>query len=209
MMRSRALPDSFGMGAATSNNQYGSLGQGAPALAPDGNAAAGLRRPVQMRALTLDTFQRPGDRNFMNPNGVTPSLGSLAFTPPQSATDTHSPISTSGEMGSYGFGQRGLLGSPRGGAFPISNSAPSYQTQFPQASGRIPPYDGLRRPSGGTLNSPLRSSMSYGGFSPNFAQDGRSGVGQAQERSSDTDHRDMSREMPPPSGPYGLGFSCE
>ena len=191
MMRSRVLPESFGIGLTMNNNAYGPSGGGGAPIVPESGSAAGLR-PGQMRSLTLDTFQRPGDRNYISPGGVGSALGSLAFTPPQSATDTHSPISTSGEM--YGFSQRGLLGSPRGAAFPISNSAPIYQTQFPPGSGRIPNYDGLRRPSGSSIHSPLRTTMSYGGL---------------HERSTSQSHRDVSRDMPPPSGPYGLGFSCE
>lgn len=206
MMRSRALPDDFIVPPAMSA-QYGGhgmdMGHVAAGQMPHAPATHG---PPYVRPLTLDTLRRGGpDHDFVSPTGANPALGSLAFTPPQSATDTASPVSTAGEA--YGFSRGVGVGSPRRMAFaPGGSSAPMYSSQFGHG-GRMPMY---RRASGDSLASPLRSSMSYSPYSTSGShpQDPRNPSTLVSESSSSQNQRDAQREMPPPPGPFGLGFGC-
>lgn len=203
MMQSRALPDNFNV------PQYGGQSLAGAPIQADATHAPGIHRPGQMRPLTLDTLRRGGpEHNFVSPTGLHSALGSLAFTPPQSATDTTSPISTAGDMAAYGYPRNAHMESPRRMAFPPgASSAPLYSSPFPQ-SGRMSLHDRYRRASGDSVASPLRSSMSYSSFGTGGSSS-RNPSTQAQEPATTQAQRDAHRDMPPPpSGPYGLGFNC-
>jgi len=208
MMRSRAMPDSFAM-TSPMNQQYGASTSSAGPIAPGMGPTGSIQNPRDPRSLTLDTFRhvRP-DHSYGSPTGVSPTLGSVNFTPPHSATDVRSPVSTTGDMGAYGFGPRSIMNSPQRSVYaPSGMSTPNYPAQY-QAAGRSSTFDRFRRPSGEPASSPLRTEMSYGGFGAGgpHGQDPRVGMTQGQEQHAG--QRDV-RGMPPPSQPYGLGFSCE
>ena len=136
MMRSRAIPENFGM-ASPMTQQYGGSNSGAGPIAPGMGPLRGMPNPGDPRSLTLDTLRhgRP-DQVFGSPTGVSPGGGSVNFTPPHSATDVRSPVSTAGDMGTYGFGSRSIMNSPQRSAYaPSGLSTPSYPPQY-QPAGR-------------------------------------------------------------------------
>lgn len=209
MMRSRALPENFdmtpslhsgftvtGSAAGTPNTSPGTYGQ--------------VMHPGQIRPLTLDTLRR-GEigPNYVSPTGMPPALGSMAFTPPQSATDTVSPISAGPDLSGFGFPPRPIMESPRGGLY-RGPQAPAAPYQYGQPA-RLPMHDRFRRPSGEAASSPLRSSMSYGAMNADAPprHDSGASIMSSTESSSYASQQDPQRNMPPPSGPYGLGFSCK
>jgi len=190
------------------SQQYGGSNTGAGPIAPGMAPLRGMQNQGDPRSLTLDTLrhQRP-DQVFGSPTGVSPGGASVNFTPPHSATDVRSPVSTAGDMGTYGFCSRSIMNSPqRSNYAPSGLSTPSFPPQY-QATGRNSTFDRFRRPSGEPISSPLRTSMSYGGFGvEGQSQEPRVGMSQSQDHHAG--QRDP-RGMPPPSAPYGLGFSCK
>jgi hypothetical protein len=86
---------------------------------------------------------------------------------------------------------------------------PSYTSQYSQPP-RLPVHDRFRRASGETAtSSPLRSSMSYGSLSGESSQhpsEARTPGLQSSEGQGYISQQDAQRNMPPPSGPYGLGL---
>ena len=209
-MRSRALPENFGM-PIPMNTQYGVPGSAPTPTSSTTGSAPGVQRPGQIRPLSLDTLRRPGpEHSYVSPTGMSSALGSLAFTPPQSATEAPSPLSTAADMSTYGFSQRGMADSPRRTFFaPSVSSAPLYSSQFNQ-TGRMPVHDRYRRASGDSVASPLRSNMTYGNYNAPASQphETRPSISQGPESSSQA-QREAQRDMPPPPGPYGLGIPCK
>lgn len=206
-MKSRALPDNFDM-TPSLHSGYGAAPGGITPGASPASYGAVMHQSGQMRPLTLDTLRR-GDiaPNYGSPTGVPPGMTSMAYTPPQSATDTMSPVSRPPEGSSYGYGQRSNLESPQRAMFP--GPPPSYTSQYSQPP-RLPVHDRFRRASGETAtSSPLRSSMSYGSLSGESSHqqgEARTPGLQATEGQSYISQQDAQRNMPPPSGPYGLGL---
>ncbi|GAB7350633.1 hypothetical protein MBLNU459_g1196t1 [Dothideomycetes sp. NU459] len=210
MMKSRALPENFDM---TPSLHSGFTGQGSGGGTP--NTSPGtygqVLHPGQMRPLTLDTLRRGVEigPSYVSPTGLPSALGSMAFTPPQSATDTISPVSAGPDLSGFGFPPRPIMDSPRGGLYrgPHAPSG-SYSGQYGQPA-RLTLHDRFQRPSGETASSPLRSSMSYGSLSTEtpHRHDSGASIMSSGETSSFTPQQESQRNMPPPSGPYGLGFS--
>ncbi|KAF4550911.1 putative homeobox transcription factor phx1 [Elsinoe fawcettii] len=212
MMRSRAIPENYGMGLPM-NQPYVPSPSTAGSTTPGLPQNSGMSRIGDMRPLSLDTLRRGNEHSYTSPTSVTPGLGSLAFTPPQSASDVQSPISTSNEMG-FGYGHRALMEQRRPLLPPSHSSAPSFSSTYGASIGRIPSYERLRTSSGDSLGSPLRTSMSYSNFqntSPQ-AQQGQENREHAQQSGGQQgahSRGNSQREMPPPSAPFGLGFSFE
>lgn len=211
MMRSRALPENFDMTPSLHSGfaAPGSAG-GTPNTSP--GTYGQVMHPGQILPLTLDTLRR-GEigPNYVSPTGMPSALGSMAFTPPRSATDTISPISAGPDLSGFGFPPRPIMESPRGGLYRGPQApAASYTGQYGQ-SARLPMHDRFRRPSGETASSPLRPSMSYGAINPDapHRHDSGASIMSTTETSGYVPQQDSQRNMPPPSGPYGLGFSCK
>lgn len=210
MMRSRALPENFDMTASL----HGSFGGPVPAGGTPGASPASFGSVMHphghIRPLTLDTLRR-GEvgPSYVSPTtGVHPSMGPITFTPPQSATDTMSPISGP-DMSGFGFAQRPIMDSPRG-VYRPPNQPPSYSQPPRPLAG----HDRFRRASGETASSPLRSSLSYDSINTQSTQPQQSRplVMQTTEPQNLSPQQiEAQRNMPPPSGPppYGLGFSCK
>jgi len=209
MMRSRALPENFSMSMQASP-QFGHPSSSTSPLTTSLGQNQGFGRGDAGRPLSLDTLRqgRP-EHGYMSPTGPVSSIGSISFTPPQSATDTRSPISTADDMSAFGYGQRGVMGSPRHTALGSgSMSTPTYPTPYQQVGGRNPTVDRFRRPSGESASSPLRTNMTYGGFATPGGPGHESRDSNAPGQEQSQGHRGTSRAMPPPPGPYGLGFNC-
>ena len=178
-----------------------------------------MNNPNGVRPLTLDTLRRvsdyePFNQNFASPTGITPAIGSFAFTPPQSATDTISPSSAIG-LSPFTFQPQE---SPRRPSYGLSlNTQAGFAAQNAQIA-RHHLHERFGRPMGEMAGSPLRSSISYSGLSSNVAGQGQP---QQQVRSnsmSENGHYTHERPQHPRSatysnlgnnGPYGLGFTCE
>ena len=217
-MRSRALPADFDMMQAL----RAPFGAPTPASETPNVSPGGLNsfnNPNGVRPLTLDTLRRVPDydqfnQNYTSPTGITPAIGSFAFTPPQSATDTISPNSAMG-MSPYTFQTQE---SPRRPGYGLSlNTQAGYAAQNAQMA-RHHLHERFGRPMGEIGGSPLRSSISYSGLSSHVAGQGQN---QHQVRSnsmSEHGHYTHERAQHPRSattysnmggnGPYGLGFTC-
>lgn len=216
VMRSRALPADFNLTqalhspfGATSTQSMGTP-LPSPGIFPPYNENSGAR------SLTVDTLRRvpnyePYNHQFASPTGISPALGSFAFTPPQSSTETMSPGSAASNISSFSFQTQD---SPRRNPFLPINMAQGFGTPINQMP-RPPFHDRLNRTVGEAAGSPLRTSISYSAL-------GTAGVRHhqnQQERSNSfsehssgpIDRRHQQRSLTGPSsnnqGPYGLGFS--
>ncbi|KAF2153805.1 hypothetical protein K461DRAFT_292514 [Myriangium duriaei CBS 260.36] len=206
MMRSRALPEHFGMPQAANQpflQHPPAMQNSTPRLLQNPH----LNRYGEVRPLTLDTAGRSGntESSFASPTSVTPALGSFSFTPPQSATETHSPMSGGGDYGPFGY--RSIASSPRRSLLsPGHSSTPSASNSLPSTLMRIPALDRPRQSSVDVQPSGFRPALaSYPGVqaSPSLLQ-------QHDRRSSAPHARlGLHREMAPPSTPVGLGFSFD
>ncbi|KAI4724717.1 hypothetical protein E4T49_07546 [Aureobasidium sp. EXF-10728] len=207
MMKSRALPDNFDM-TPSLHSSYGSAPGGITPGASPASYGSVIHQPGHIRPLTLDTLRR-GELgpSYISPTGIPPGMTTMAYTPPHSATDTMSPVSRPPEGTTYGYTPRSTLDSPQRAMF--QGPPPSYTSQYSQAP-RLPVHDRFRRASGETAtSSPLRSSMSYGSLSGESSQhpsEARTPGLQSSEGQGYISQQDAQRNMPPPSGPYGLGL---
>lgn len=218
MMRSRALPADFDMMQAL-RAPFGAPtpASGTPEASPGGINS--FNNPGGVRPLTLDTLRRvpdyePFNQNFSSATGITPAIGSFAFTPPQSATDTLSPSSAIG-MSPFTFQAQE---SPRRPGYGLSlNTQVGYSAQNAQMA-RHHLHERFGRPLNEMAGSPLRSSISYNGLSSHVA--GQHQHQQQVRSNSMSEHGHYTHERPqnPRSatyssmagnGPYGLGFTCK
>jgi hypothetical protein len=189
------------------HSNYGSAPGGITPGASPASYGTVIQQPGHIRPLTLDTLRR-GEMGptYISPTGIPPGMTSMAYTPPHSATDTMSPVSRPPEGAAYGYTPRSNLDSPQRAMFP---GPPSYASQYSQPP-RLPVHDRFRRASGETAtSSPLRSSMSYGSLSGESSQhpsEVRTPGIPSSEGQGYTSQHDTPRNMPPPSGPYGLGI---
>ncbi|GAM87994.1 hypothetical protein ANO11243_060230 [Dothideomycetidae sp. 11243] len=202
MMRSRALPEHFSLAQSSGRSflQASSSGQSAAGRllhAPE------VSRYADLRPLTLDTAGRTvtSESNYASPTSVTPALGAFSFTPPQSATETQSPISAAGEYGSFGF--RSVMGSPRRTLLsPGHSSASSYSSSVPTTLNRVPTVDRQRQSSVDFVPLSLRSNLTPFQAMPAMQQ-------QDRRHSYSQNRASIHRDMGPPSAPVGLGFTLE
>ncbi|EMD61170.1 hypothetical protein GGP41_010070 [Bipolaris sorokiniana] len=194
MMRSRALPDDFDMASALHAPFGNSQGLGTP-LASPGSYQPSYAEGNMMRPLSIDTFRRGPLDSHMSPTGITPAFGGFSFTPPQSATEAISPVSAH-EGSPFGFHSAPLEASPRTSnpfSMPVSNP-PAYAANhsIPRLSLHA---DRISRSRAESLQSPLRTSMSY------------TSVGDHPTTPGSHGHPDSARSYPSTSMPYGLGYS--
>ncbi|KAF3049804.1 hypothetical protein E8E11_010413 [Didymella keratinophila] len=194
MMRSRALPDDFDMAQALHAPFGNSHGLGTP-LASPAAFSQGFPDSVLMRPLSIDTLRRATLDSHMSPTGISPAFGGFQFTPPQSATDTLSPVSAHDSP--FGFPSAPLDTSPRtSNPFSIPVSTPtSYSSQH--SIPRLALHgDRITRTRAGTLDSPLRTSMSYSHSSD-----------LTHTSLDSSSHSDASRAFSSTMMPYGVGYS--
>lgn len=201
MMRSRALPDDFDITQAL-HSPFGTSHGVAPSMGsssytpsfPEGN---------MIRPLTLDTMRRIPDSSHLSPTGVSPAFGGFAFTPPQSATDTLSPVSADG-----GFGFSPVDTSPRRGN-PFGSMPP--QSAYPTSHPHIPRlhlHDRMTRSRSESLSSPLRSTLSYSGSGSDFPGPEPPSPALNSAPLSGPDHGSEPRSPQGLNISYGLGYSC-
>ena len=159
-MRSRALPDDFDMAQALHSPFGNGHGLGTP-LASPGAYQPSYPEGNMMRPLSIDTLRRGPLDSHISPTGISPAFGGFTFTPPQSATDTLSPVSAHGDS-PFGFPSAPLDTSPRtSNPFSSSmNTSPLYAAHhsIPRLSLHA---DRVARSRAESLSTPLRASMSY------------------------------------------------
>jgi hypothetical protein len=193
MMRSRALPDDFDMASALHSPFGNSHGLGTP-LASPGSYTPSFPEGNMMRPLSIDTFRRGPLDSHISPTGISPAFGGFTFTPPQSATDTISPVSAH-EGSPFGFHSAPLDTSPRtSNPFSMSiSNPPAYAAQhsIPRLTMHA---DRIARSRAESLQSPLRTSMSYTGGNDNGSSDPHG-------------HHDSQRSYSGSMMPYGIGYS--
>lgn len=216
-MRSRALPADFNMSHAlhspfgTTPTQAMGTPLPSPGIFPPYNENSGVR------PLTVDTLRHvpnyePYSHHFASPTGISPALGSFAFTPPQSSTETMSPGSAASNISSFSLQTQD---SPRRNPFLPMSVPQGFGTPTNQMP-RPPYHDRLNRTVGEAAGSPLRASISYSalgsaGFRHHQHQQERSNSF-SEQPSEAIDRHHQQRSLTGPSsntqGPYGLGFSC-
>ncbi|KAI9704527.1 MAG: hypothetical protein M1820_005601 [Bogoriella megaspora] len=221
MMSSRALPENFDMTQAL-HSPFGavSTSNGTPLPSPAPFSTGYPGQPLSAgpgRHLTLDTGFRRLSENHMSPTGISPAFGAFAFTPPQSATDTISPVSTSAvESSPFSFAHTppsSFGGSPkRPNPFAVSYNSTSSYTAPPKIP-RLNIYDRMGRSRAESLQSPLRTSISYSTLTGDANQRSSEEMtslratsvaafnGQSQNQGTRTMGLSNS------STPYGLGYS--
>jgi hypothetical protein len=158
-MRSRALPDDFDMAQALHSPFGNGHGLGTP-LASPGAYQPSFPEGNMMRPLSIDTLRRGPLDQHISPTGISPAFGGFTFTPPQSATDTLSPVSAHGDS-PFGFPSAPLDTSPRtSNPFSSSMTSPAYAAHhsIPRLSLHA---DRMARSRAESLSTPLRASMSY------------------------------------------------
>ncbi|KAF1986969.1 hypothetical protein K402DRAFT_60439 [Aulographum hederae CBS 113979] len=163
MMRSRALPDDFDMTQALHSPFGATHGLGTPLTSPSSYTPA-FPEGNMIRPLNIDTLRRVPDGSHISPGVMTPFSGGFNFTPPQSVTDTLSPVSNHGDNSpAFNFSPNPMNGDRRGNPFGNVGSTPSY-TSHPNIP-RLQIHDRMQRTRSESLSSPLRTSMSYSGGS--------------------------------------------
>jgi hypothetical protein len=193
MMRSRALPDDFDMAQALHSPFGNHHGLGTPLSSP-GSYAPSFSEGNMMRPLSIDTLRRGPLDSHISPTGISPAFGGFTFTPPQSATDTLSPVSAHGDS-PFGFNSAPLDTSPRTSnpfSMPVS-APPAYAAQhsIPRLTLHA---DRIVRSRAESLQSPLRTSMSYSSDNMHGSADSHN-------------HSDGSRSYSGSMLPYGIGYS--
>lgn len=201
MMRSRALPEDFDMTQALHSPFGASHGLGTPLTSP-GQYTPGFPDGNMMRPLSIDTLRRGPMDSHISPTGISPAFGGFTFTPPQSATDTLSPVSAHGDS-PFGFPSAPLDGSPRT-SYPFSTSmtgSPAYAAHhsIPRLSLHA---DRVARSRAESLSSPLRTHMSY----TNGGDHSLNGTSDSSHHNGD---HNSSRPYSSSMMPYGIGYSCK
>jgi len=162
-----------------------------------------------MRPLSIDTLRRMPDGNHLSPTGISPAFGGFTFTPPHSATETLSPVSTSHES-SFGYSNTQFNESPRRsnpfiGSMSMSTS-PAYA-----AHPNIPRLqlhaDRVSRTRAETLSSPLRASMTYNHPGNDGDLSGSNDHSNQQMDNSQMGGDQSQRPFSSSMMPYGLGYS--
>ncbi|KAI8937202.1 hypothetical protein NX059_006411 [Plenodomus lindquistii] len=191
MMRSRALPDDFDMASALHSPFGNSHGLGTP-LASPASYDPSFAGSNMMRPLSIDTLRRGPLDSHMSPTGISPAFGGFSFTPPQSSTDGLSPVSAHGES-PFGFHSAPLDASPRtSNPFTMPASGPpayAAQHSIPRLTLHA---DRIARSRAESLQSPLRTSMSY------TSND---------HLNTSNDPNDGQRSYSGSMMPYGIGYS--
>jgi hypothetical protein len=191
-MRSRALPDDFDMAQAL-HSPFGNPPHavGTPLTSPNTYTPT-FPEGNMIRPLSIDTLRRLPEGTHMSPTGISPAFGGFAFTPPQSATDTLSPVSAS--PGGFEFPQMPVESPRRPSNFSGSvTTGPGYGSH-PHIP-RLQIQERLSRTRSESLHSPLRTSMTY-----------EQSLNGTSEPSHPLDAAQMGAQRA--EVPYGLGYSC-
>lgn len=151
MMRSRALPDDFDMTQAL-HSPFGATHNVAGSMSAPTSYTPAFPEGNMIRPLNLDALRRlPDSPHSSSPSSFAPSFPGAFFTPPQSVTDTMSPLSPAGDSPFTTYSPT-LDGSPRRNPFATSPTAFTSHPSIP----RLQMHD---RP-GSVTSSPLLGGSS-------------------------------------------------
>lgn len=177
MLKMRAVPDDFDNVQAL-HSPYGAVhGIATPLQSPIDYASYGEQ--AMMRPLLVDTIRRhENDEQHLSPTGLSPSFGHVGFAPPgsMSTSDVLSPLSLNSSDRFYGSHQSSPLSAgPRSAnTFSRQKSSDTYQTQqhsrHPKPLQPLQLRETISRTCSQSLQSPLRSSMSWKGETLDYAE---------------------------------------
>lgn len=177
MIKMRAVPDDFDNVQAL-HSPYGAVhALGTPMSSPVDFSTPSYSEHL-MRPLMVDTMRRGDGDDHLSPTGLSPNFGTIGFTPGNmGSTDILSPLSpASSDRGYYS----GHLTSPLGSGPRTSNpfarqgsldGGPQMHSQNRQQIRPLQPLhlrDTMSRSRTETLQSPLRTSMSWKGDSIDY-----------------------------------------
>jgi len=176
MIKMRAVPDGFDNVGAL-HSPYGAVhGLGAPMDSPvDFSSSYGHD---MMRPLMVDV-RRPEDGDHLSPTGLSPAFGSIGFNPSasMSSSDMLSPLSPTNASDRYGYSSMSspLSAGSRATSNPFTRqNSLDAGMQLHNPRSQIRPLQPLQlretmsRSRSDSLNSPLRSSMSWKGDSIDY-----------------------------------------
>ncbi|KAI1169173.1 hypothetical protein F5B18DRAFT_12153 [Nemania serpens] len=178
MIKMRAVPDDFDTVQAL-HSPYGAVHPLGTPITSSMDFGSNSYPDQMLRPLLVDTIRRDSD-DHLSPTGLSPSFGSIGFTPSgtMGSSDIISPVSpSSNDRGYYSS----HLTNPLGGssrpstAFPRQNSLDSGVQIHSQSRHHIRPIqpislrETMSRSRSDTLHSPLRASMSWKGDSLDYA----------------------------------------
>lgn len=182
MIKMRAVPDDFDNVQAL-HSPYGAVhGLGTPISSPVDFGTTSYADHM-MRPLMVDVRPREGE-DHISPTGISPAFGSIGFTPSatMSNPDLLSPLSaTSSDRYGYSGHLSTPLSTPR-------TSNPFATRQGMDMHNRIRPLqplqlrDTMNRSRSDSLQSPLRTSMSWKGNSIDYSYPGGTGSPQVGGR---------------------------
>jgi hypothetical protein len=146
---------------------------------------SGMSDSNMIRPISLESLRR------VDSSHMSPSLpyGGFAFTPPQSVTDTMSPVSPAGDS-PFPYSPS-IDGTRRSNPFAGGLTSPSAFTSHPIPRMHMQDRDPRSRPEG--LGSPLRPTLSY-----------------ASQNDMNSPSSPLAGDSNGAAGmmPYGLGYSC-
>ncbi len=176
MLKMRAVPDDFDNVQAL-HSPYGAVqGIGTPLNSPVDYTST-YSEQAMMRPLLVDTMRRHENDEHLSPTGISPAFGHVGFAPPGSigTSDVLSPVSLNSGDRYYGSHQSSPLSAgPRSANnFNRQNSSDSYQMQansrHPRPIQPLQLRETMSRTRSQSLQSPLRTSMSWKGDSLDYA----------------------------------------
>jgi hypothetical protein len=177
MLKMRAVPDDFDNVQAL-HSPYGAVqGIGTPLHSPVDYTST-YSDQAMMRPLLVDTMRRhENDEQHLSHTSISPAFGHVGFAPPGSigTSDVLSPLSLNSGDRYYGSHQSSPLSAgPRSAnTFNRQSSSDSYQIQPNSRPPRpIQPLqlrEAMSRTRSHSLQSPLRTSMSWKGDSLDYA----------------------------------------
>ncbi|KAH9901861.1 hypothetical protein F4778DRAFT_128746 [Xylariomycetidae sp. FL2044] len=176
MIKMRAVPDDFDNVQAL-HSPYGAVhGLGTPITPPVDFGTSSYTDHI-MRPLMVDTMRRGEGDEHLSPTGLSPAFGGIGFTPSgnMGSSDILSPLSpSSNDRGYYSSHLMSPLGGPRtSNPFVRQNSLDTgLHSQSRQQIRPLQPLqlrETMSRSRSDTLQSPLRSSMSWKGDSIDYA----------------------------------------
>jgi hypothetical protein len=177
MLKMRAVPDDFDNVQAL-HSPYGAVHGIVTPLQSPNDYTPSYGEQAMMRPLLVDTMRRhETEDQHLSPTGLSPSFGHVGFAPPGSigTSDVLSPLSLNSSDRFYGSHQSSPLSAgPRSAnAFNRQTSSDGYPIQphsrHPRPLQPLQLRETMSRTRSQSLQSPLRSSMSWKGETLDYA----------------------------------------
>lgn len=221
MMRMRAVPDDFDNVQAL-HSPYGATNQGlsTPMQSPVDYSQPHYGDPTMMRPLmTVDTMRRQQSNEHMSSTGLSPAFGMVGFSQgpgigSMTSPDVLSPLSMNAGDGYYPHPSPASSGPRTANPFATRQNSidNSYQMQQRPPPQRIMPLqlrDTMLRARPESLQTPLRSSMSWTGDSLDYANYQPAGPGSSPGISNGQQQRSPYHpEQPRSNPPAGEAFDA-